>query len=65
MVESSYFVVKPKRQDDWQKLTEAQRRMLDDSRYTSAVEAAKARLKLQLSLRVELQISSVIDSIAA
>jgi hypothetical protein len=65
MVESSYFVVEPKRQDDWQKLTEAQRRILDDSRYPSALEAAKARLNLQLSLRIELQINSVMDSMAA
>ena len=58
MTEEVYWILTPQKQSDWGRLSPEQRGLLENGRFRSVDEAAKARLNLQLALNVELQITN-------
>jgi hypothetical protein len=56
MPEETYWVLAPRKRSDWDRLSPEQKLVLENGHYRSLDEAAKARLTLQLALKLELQI---------
>jgi hypothetical protein len=64
MTAKTNWVLMPQKQSDWDRLTAEQRRVLENGHYSSLNEAAKARLNLQIALKLELQIKQEISRVA-
>jgi hypothetical protein len=64
MTAETYWVLTPQKQSDWNCLSAEQRRVLQNGHYYSLNEAAKARLNLQIALKLELQIKQESSRVA-